>query len=168
MKNGEVKAGGIITSIKKKIDKKGNTMAFITIEDFTGKAECVVFSSIYKKCEELIREESMILVKGKGEVNGEVIKIIADEIMAMDTVRERFAKKIYFLLNADDLSENTLAQFRELLERNKGNCNCFFNVVGREFSRQQVYLSKKYSVNPTTEFIDSAKEILGKNSIKFT
>jgi DNA polymerase-3 subunit alpha len=168
MKNGEVKAGGIITSIKKKIDKKGNTMAFITIEDFTGKAECVVFSSIYKKCEELIREESMILVKGKGEVNGEVIKIIADEIMAMDTVRERYAKKIYFLLNADDIPDGTLEKFRELLESSKGNCSCFFNVVGKAFARQQVFVSKKYSVNPTTEFIESAKEILGKNSIKFT
>lgn len=168
MKNGEVKAGGIITSIKKKIDKKGNTMAFITIEDFTGKAECVVFSSVYKKCEELISEESMVLVKGKGEVNGEVIKIIADEIMAMDTVRERYAKKIYFLLNADDISDSTLGKFRELLESSKGNCNCFFNVVGKAFARQQVFVSKKYSVNPTTEFIESAKEILGKNSIKFT
>jgi DNA polymerase-3 subunit alpha len=168
LKNGEVKAGGIITSIKKKIDKKGNTMAFITIEDFTGKAECVVFSSIYKKCEDLIREESMILIKGKGEVNGEVIKIIVDEIMPMDAVREKFAKKLFFLLNADDVQEKTMIQLKELLERNKGNCNCYFNVVGKDFPEQQVFLSRKYSVNPTNQFIDNAKELLGNNSIKFS
>ncbi|KAB2923669.1 MAG: DNA polymerase III subunit alpha [Bacteroidetes bacterium] len=168
MKNGEVKAGGVVTSVKKKIDKKGNTMAFVTIEDFTGKAECVVFSSVYKKCEELLREESMVLVKGKGEVSGEVIKILVDEVMPMEAVREKFAKKIFFLLNADELPADALPRLRELIERHKGNCGCYFNVVGKEFPAQPIFVSRKYSVNPTTEFIESAKEILGKQSIKFT
>ncbi len=168
MKNGTVKAGGIITSVKKKIDKKGNTMAFITIEDFTGKAECVIFSSVFKKNAELMEEEKMVLVEGKGEVSGEVIKIIVDEVMPMDAVREKYAKKIFFLLNADEVTDITLGRLKELLEKNRGNCGCYFNVVGKEFEKQQVFVSRKYTVHPTTEFIESVQELLGKHAIKLS
>lgn len=168
MKSGIVKAGGVISSIKKKIDKKGNTMAFITIEDFTGKAECVIFSSVYKKNVELLEEEKMILVQGKGEVSGDIIKIIVDEILPMDAVREKYAKKIFFLLNADEVTDITLARLRELMEKNKGNCNCYFNVVGREFEKQQIFLSRKYNINPTTEFVESVQELLGNHAIKLS
>jgi len=168
MKNGSVKAGGIISSIKKKIDKKGNTMAFITIEDFTGKAECVIFSSVYKKNVELLEEEKMILVEGKGEVSGDIIKIIVDEILPMEAVREKYAKKIFFLLNADDVSDITLIKLRELMEKNRGNCNCYFNVIGKEFEQQQIFVSKKYAINPTSEFIEGVQEILGKHAIKLS
>jgi DNA polymerase-3 subunit alpha len=168
LKNGSVKAGGIITSIKKKIDKKGNTMAFLTIEDFTGKAECVVFSSLYKKKIEILEEEKMILVEGKGEVSGDIMKIVAEEILPMDTVSGKFAKKIFFLLNADEITDITLEKLRRLLEHYRGNCNCYFNVVGSAFENQQVFISRKYSVNPTTEFIESVQEILGRNAIKLS
>jgi len=168
LKNGTVKAGGIITSVKKKIDKKGNTMAFLTIEDFTGKAECIVFSSLYKKKLELLEEEKMILVEGKGEINGDMIKIIADDILPMDAVREKFAKKIFFLLNVDEVTDHALAQLRELMEKNRGNCSCYFNVIGSAFENQQVFISRKYSVNPTTEFIERVQDILGKHAIKLS
>jgi len=75
MKNGTVRACGIITSIKKKIDKKNKEMAFISIEDFTGKCECVVFSSIYKDCKDLIQPEAMVMVEGNGEISGDVLKL---------------------------------------------------------------------------------------------
>ena len=168
MKSGTVRAGGIISSIKKKIDKKGNTMAFLTIEDFTGKAECIVFSSLYKKKVELLNDESMVLIEGKGEVNGDIIKIIADDINPIDSIREKYGKKIFLLLNADEITDISLTKLRELMEKNRGNCNCYFNVVGKEFHDQQVYMSRKFNVNLSTEFIEGVKEILGTNAIKFS
>ena len=44
-----VKACGIVTAVKRKIDKRNNTMAFVSIEDFTGTAECIVFSDAFQK-----------------------------------------------------------------------------------------------------------------------
>ena len=143
-------------------------MAFLTIEDFTGKAECVVFSSLYKKKIELMEEEKMVLVEGKGEVSGDIIKIVVEEISPMDAVGEKFAKKIFFLLNADEVTDITLTKLRELMEKNKGNCGCYFNVVGKEFGKQEVFVSRKYNINPTTEFIESVQEILGKHAIKLS
>ncbi|HTR80519.1 MAG TPA: DNA polymerase III subunit alpha [Bacteroidota bacterium] len=166
VKNGVVRAGGIIASVKKKIDKNNRTMAFITLEDFTGKAECVVFSSLYKKHEELIVPESMVFVEGNGEVSGDVIKIVATDIVAMDKVREKFAKRVFILVNADEVDAGKLSSLRQLIEKNKGNCNCYFNVIGSEFKGQQMFVSRRYSVSPSDQFMDAVKTIMGQNSVK--
>ncbi len=166
VKNGTVRAGGIIAAVKKKIDKNNRTMAFMTLEDFTGKAECVVFSSLYKKHEELLKPESMVFVEGNGEVSGDVIKIVATDIIAMDKVREKFAKRVFFLINADEIDGAKMTTLQQTMDKNKGNCSCYFNVIGKEFAEQQVYVSRKYSVNPTDQFIESVRSILGKNAIK--
>lgn len=167
--NGEIKAGGIVTNIKKKLDKKGQTMAFLTIEDFTGKAECIVFSSTFKKYGELIKEEAMLLVRGKGEVNGTVIKILVDEVLPIKAITEKYAKKIFLMLNADEVSDITLAKLKALLESNKGgNCSCYFSVVGKEFIQQQNYKSRIFNVNPTSTFIDSVKSLLGDRAVKIS
>ncbi|HTX19398.1 MAG TPA: DNA polymerase III subunit alpha [Bacteroidota bacterium] len=166
VKNGTVRAGGIVASVKKKIDKNNKTMAFVSLEDFTGKAECVVFSSLYKKHEELLKPESIIFVEGNGEVSGDVIKIVVNDIIAMDKVRERFAKRVFLLVNADEIDGPKLESLRDVIEKNRGNCNCYFNVTGREFPAQQVFVSRKYSVKPTDQFLESVRSILGQNSIK--
>ena len=166
VKSGTVRAGGVIASVKKKIDKNNRTMAFIVLEDFTGKAECVVFSSLYKKHEELLKPESMVFVEGNGEVTGDAIKIVVNDIIAMDKVREKFAKRVFLLVNADEVDDVKMTTLRQAMEKNRGNCNCYFTVIGKEFAEQQVYVSKKYSVSPTDQFIESVRSILGNNAIK--
>jgi len=108
----------------------------------------------------------MIFVEGSGEVSGDVIKIVANDIIAMDKVREKFAKRIFLLLNADEVDDAKMTRLRTTMEKFKGNCNCYFNVVGSEFPAQQVFISRKFSVAPSSEFMDSIRTILGKNSIK--
>lgn len=166
VKNGTMRAGGIIASVKKKIDKNNQTMAFITLEDFTGKAECVIFSSVYKKHEHLLRPESMVFVEGSGEVSGDVIKIVAKDIVAMDKAREKYAKRIFLLLNADEMDADKLSNLRAVMEKFKGNCSCYFNVVGSEFPGQQVFALHKYAVTPSDDFFESVRGILGKNAVK--
>lgn len=169
MKSGTVKAGGIISSIKKKIDKKGNTMAFITIEDFTGKAECVVFSSVFKKNIELMEEGKMILVEGKGEVSGDIIKIIVDKVLPMNAVSETYAKKIFMRINADEYSDVTLDTLKVLLEQNNGgNCGCYFSVVGKEFQQQINFKSRTFSVHLTNDFLEKIKLLIGEQAIKIS
>jgi len=165
VKNGAVRAVGIVSSIKKKIDKRGKNMAFISIEDFTGKAEVIVFSKLYAKVQDILVDEAMVMVSGTGEVSGDTIKILADEIMPMDEVRAKLAKKMFFRLDADSVTEESMMKLKTVFSQNKGPCGCFFNVTGRDIPGERIYFSRKYSVNPTNEFVDSVQTILGKHSI---
>ncbi len=61
-----VRACGIVTSVKRKIDKRNNTMAFVGIEDFTGTAECIVFSDAFQKYQNDLVQDAIVMVVGKG------------------------------------------------------------------------------------------------------
>jgi DNA polymerase-3 subunit alpha len=161
-----VRACGIITSVKKKIDKRNNTMAFVGLEDFTGKAECIVFSDPYAKYQQLLQPDAMVLVSGKGEVNGEMMKIIVSEVYPMATVREKFTRSIILSLDLNEIKENTILQLRRIMEEHKGSCPCYLNI--RDASATTLYQTRRYSVEPSHGFVEDVTRALGPNSIRFS
>lgn len=66
---GEIKAdqkviiGGIIDTVKEITTKKGKKMAFITISDFTGSIEAVVFPKTYEANREVVIEDTVIAMQ---------------------------------------------------------------------------------------------------------
>ncbi len=160
------RACGIVTSVKRKIDKRGNTMAFVTLEDFTGSAECIVFADAFSKFQHDLHPDAMVMVVGKGEVNGETVKILVNEVYPMEKVREKFTKSIILSINVNDIKENTIIELRKLLEANRGNCLCFFDVIDSD--RRRKYQSKKYMVEPSERFLEEVKKILGPQNVRLT
>jgi len=55
--------GGIIDTVKEITTKKGQKMAFVTISDFTGSIEAVVFPKTYEKNKEVVVEDTVIAVQ---------------------------------------------------------------------------------------------------------
>lgn len=159
---------GIVSSVKKKIDKKGNMMAFATLEDFTGKGECIVFSDAYRSYERHLFPDSMVMVIGKGESTGTSLRIIVNEVYPMEKVREKFTKSIIVSLNLNDVKENTVIELRKVMEKYRGNCSCYFNVIGDETLANTMFYSRKFIVEPSQQFVSEVKRILGPNSVKIT
>ena len=160
-----VRAGGIITSVKKKIDKRNNTMAFVTIEDFSGKADCIVFSDPYAKYQQLLRLDAMVLVVGKGEANGDSLKILVNEVHPIQTVREKFIKSIVLSINLKSLNEASITDLRLLMEENKGTCPCYFSVRDEDSTR--MFQSTRYTVEPSDKFLEQVSRVLGPQSVQF-
>jgi len=64
-REGFVKIGGIITTIKKILTKKNETMIFAKLEDTSGDVELVVFPTVYRDFAAVWAEDNAILVSGK-------------------------------------------------------------------------------------------------------
>jgi len=164
-----VRVCGIVTSVKKKIDKRGNTMAFITIEDFSGKGECVVFSDAYRRHEQTLVNDAMVMVVGKGEPSGNNLKVIANDIYPIEKVKETFGKSVIFTINIDVAGEQTISQLRKIMERYRGgSCSCYFNLVGSTLSQKRVFYSKLYTVQPSEEFFTEVRQLPGIDGVKIT
>ena len=71
---------GIVTARTAKTTKKGDPMAFITVEDSTGQIECIVFSDTLEKVGYLLAPDSVVAVSGSLSLrDGEAPKIIASD-----------------------------------------------------------------------------------------
>ena len=76
-----VDMGGILTEVKGKATKKGDYMAFVTLEDMAGQIECLVFPRVYEKYQPLLQEDEAVVISGKISVREEEApKLLAERI----------------------------------------------------------------------------------------
>jgi DNA polymerase-3 subunit alpha len=164
--NSTVRACGIVTAVKKKIDKRNNTMAFVSLEDFTGKGECIVFSDPFAKYQALLQPDAMVMVTGKGEANGDMLKILVNEVIPMDRVREKFTKSVILSIDVNAVQEDTILRLRKIIEEHKGSCPCYFNV--RSDRSTSMYGTRQFSVEPSGNFLREVRAMLGPDNVRCT
>ena len=164
--NATIRVCGIISDIKKKVDKRGKNMAFVTIEDFTGKADCIVFADAFQKYSALIYAGSIVMMIGKNDGNEEVIKVIVNEIIGIEDVRKKYIKSIIIDIDLDTVRESDIFELVKLIEHSKGKCQCLLNISGSEFVNNSIYLTRNYTVAPTRQFTDAVKQIFGEKAVR--
>jgi DNA polymerase-3 subunit alpha len=158
----EVTAGGIVTEVKKMLDKKGNMMAFATIEDFTGSVGLLLFASIFETCKDFLEVDRNILVTGKVNTReGEAPKIIAGEVLALENLSERYNCQLVIKVAAD-CSDSMIDMALASLEEYPGTAPVL--LAARENGSEVYIKSKKYSVRADFELVGRLKELLGDSS----
>ncbi|MFA6132260.1 MAG: DNA polymerase III subunit alpha [Patescibacteria group bacterium] len=84
--NSFVKVGGLVTSVKTIVTKKGDNMAFVGLDDKNGKAEVIVFPSAYNQFGKMLAEDKLVLVSAKvSRREGEEAKLLANSFIFVDT-----------------------------------------------------------------------------------
>jgi len=85
MDGAKVEVGGLVTTVREIVTKKGQKMAFVGIEDFEGELEMIIFPGVYSDKIELFVPDTVIKVSGKlnskdrdGKDTGE-LKILVDD-----------------------------------------------------------------------------------------
>lgn len=87
-KEGEtVTIGGLVSSVRQTMTKKGDPMAFVQLEDTTGMVEVVVFSKAFTAARPLLEQDRIVIVKGRvDQRGGGETKLVAFEVMEFDAV----------------------------------------------------------------------------------
>jgi len=78
---------GMISGVRTITTKKGDRMAFVTIEDMHGVCDVTVFPKTFEKTREFLDEGRIVLVRGKVDVRNDRASIIADSLSTELPVR---------------------------------------------------------------------------------
>ena len=76
----KVRVAGILTRLRRIVTKTGKPMVFATIEDIQGSIELVVFPNAWRKYQELLELDNVLLVEGSVDSQGVEPKILVDKI----------------------------------------------------------------------------------------
>ena len=158
IKDGQlVHVAGIISNCTIKNTKKGDTMALLTLEDFTGRFNIIVFSRVYHQFLRQIHEDSIVAIEGRFSVDERESKIVAQSITPLSNAEPTTVR-----LKIEAYLENPLVQ-RELLQafqKFHGNDIVYLKLMG---SRKMVKTSSIYWVDSRAEgFKEAMEKILGK------
>jgi DNA polymerase-3 subunit alpha len=75
-----VTVAGIITRFRTHITRKGESMAFATLEDLQGEIELLIFPRLWSQISNQIETNALILVEGRVDPEGSEPKILVDSI----------------------------------------------------------------------------------------
>ena len=151
---------GIISSCNIRATKQGDTMATLTLEDFTGRYPVIIFPNTYKRFMREIAEENIVMVEGRYSIDEREQKIIAYNIALLEKdsecskVREVHVRVQPYLEN--QLVQRQLAAlFREF----SGEDVVFLHLMG---SRKTLRTTQDFWVDSgKSGFKEAIEKILG-------
>jgi DNA polymerase-3 subunit alpha len=79
-----VKVAGIVSQCNIKITKKGDSMAVLTLEDFSSKISVIVFPKTYSECSRFLAQDMIIGVEGRYQVDEREQKVNAAVVMPLE------------------------------------------------------------------------------------
>jgi DNA polymerase III subunit alpha len=97
---------GIVTQMRVQSGRRGR-MAFVTLDDGRGSTEIMVYNELYDSVRNLLRDDQLVIAEVKitqrmtddGEVTG--LRIIAENVYDLATVRRKFAKGLKLACNGN-------------------------------------------------------------------
>ncbi len=155
----EVRIGGIISVISLKTDKRGNQMAFVTLEDFKGKAELIIFSDCYEKGKACIIEDNIVMLSGRVSTReDEAPKIIVSDLFPLDSLADRFKCRLVIKID-EETPEKKLTAVQKVLAGNSGQTPVM--IAARRNGDEYYIRSRSLAVEPKHELLIKLKELLG-------
>jgi DNA polymerase-3 subunit alpha len=147
--------GGLLSRCKEITTKKGQKMAFATLEDQSGKAELIIFPRTYSELGFQLEQDQVVLVRGKVQHEDEEFKIIADKIIIPKDEDVEFAKDQDYkeIFVPRKTSPETLKKLGTLLKANLGQEKIVI-VIPNGAKPERIVLPYKVNYNE-----DLAKEI---------
>ena len=161
-----VRIGGIVTHIKTIHTKRGDLMAFVTLDDLHGSVETTVFSSVYAEARQLIAEDAALLIQGRIQRDENAVKMLADSIIPMDRAEELWSASIHFNLEIDRTDRAMLEQLKEILARHPGSCRGFINLRMGGRSQTVIALPEELKISPGRDLRREVNGCVGYDAVE--
>jgi DNA polymerase-3 subunit alpha len=166
LKGKEVKVAGVVTAADHKVTQKGKNYGSITIEDFTGSYQMVLFQDSYINHRRFMEVGYFIYIKGRVDnrwqkENDFELKVQGMEML--NDVRDKYFGKITIQLELDKLNRDILTHFQSLSKTKPGNCVLNFDIIDSGENASLRMLSTKVKFSPNNEVLDWLDE----NGLKY-
>ncbi len=163
----EVRIGGVVAKLKEINTKRGDRMGFVTLEDLKGQAEVIVFSDVFTEARSLLVSEKPIFIIGDADADGENVKIIARQVLDIDTVPQHLTKSIHFFLHQPEIDKHHLAQLKNVIARFPGGCPAYVHLIVPDRSETVLALPKDLQLAPSPQLVTAVNKLFGHNVTKF-
>lgn len=184
----EVSIGGIINRLRQTTTKRTREkMAIVNLEDLKGTVEVLIFPRAFSEVSRFVKLNALVFIKGRVNLRDEEPKLVANDIVPLEEVRQRYTSTIRINLFTPGLEESTLLQLKEILTRYRGKIPVELKFSAQPFTptyrrdtrtnqypighrphrETKVIVNQDFFVQPNEELISEVKELLGENTITF-
>ena len=158
---------GMIVGMRVIPSKRGDLIAFITLDDTSARTDVCVFSEAYKMYKDKLSSDKIIVVKANiTSFEDKGMRISAECIYDMDEARENWAERITLDINQADISNGFLHELSELLyPYRKGDCPICINYKAKT-AWAKLAFGPSWTVKPKDELLKQLSRLAGINSVQ--
>lgn len=160
--NTTVTVSGLVTNVNRRITKKGDAWATVTLEDLEGSVEVLLFPSSYQLAAPHLVEDSIIRVKGQLSRDKDQPELRGQEVTVPDLTGGPGAAggPVVISLPSTRCTPQVIASLRDVLTTYPGVAEVRLRLMTRDATRV-MKLDDRLRVAPTPELFADLKQLLG-------
>ncbi|MCJ7547094.1 MAG: DNA polymerase III subunit alpha [Deltaproteobacteria bacterium] len=167
MANGtQVSIGGLVAEVKEIITKKGDQMAFLSLEDMKGKIEVIIFPDLFRTVRPYLKVDVPLLIRVVLDKGEERHKVKASAVVPLDEAKKERISKVHFRLRTPGLSKEQLLRLKEILEENRGGCEALLHLIVPPQSEVIMALSPALTVEPSERMRQLVEGLFGEKTVE--
>ena len=159
---------GLVVAMRTMISRKGDRMAFITLDDRSGRIELAIFSEPFRHYRNLLIKDKLLVVEGTVSVDeySGSFKMSAEKLYDIDQARETFAKRLVIGIEQLRAGNGFIASLADVLKPFcEGGCPVWVDYHAAN-ARAQLALGQEWRVHPTDELLQRLKQLAGDDRVQ--
>ena len=161
----EVKLCGIVTTVKTMLTKKGDRMAYLTLEDLQGTVEVIAFPDLYKAASPLIAPERVVRLTGTIDRGDKGTKLRGSKIEPLADIQAQTVKRVLIRLSDRPETKDQLPRLRDVLLRHPGATSVALTVLVNSSIEADTAPLPNVTVTANDHFVADVEEVLGKGAL---
>ncbi len=160
---------GLVVALRITRSKRsGERMAFVTLDDKTGRLEVSVFGKTFAQYGERVQKDALLVVRGGVRMDDYTggFNLVADEVMDMRQARETFGRRLRVKVpvedNLPDILDRTLAPYRA--NGQGGGLAVLLDLHHRE-ADAALFLGDDWRVIPHESLVDDLRGRYGDKAV---
>jgi len=162
-----VVVAGLVVSLRTMQTRRGDRMAFVTLDDRTGRLELAVFSDLYARARELLVKDALLVVRGDVSVDEYTggFKMAAEEIYNIDQARTAFSARLVIDVDADAAGNGFVDALHAILAPAvRGSCPVILRYRGTQ-ADAELALGEQWKISPTGAVIEQLGRLAGERNV---
>lgn len=153
--------GGILSGVSRKVTRNNTIMAFATIEDLSGMMEVIIFPKTLEKCNSLVHDDLMVVIRGRVSFKeDEEAKILCEEVKVLENMN---ASKLYIRVENVQKAKEINQVLKHVLEEYNGDTPVYI-VAAKE--RQSFRLARECWVDTEKDVVKFLENKFGQDNVK--
>jgi len=161
----EVKLCGIIGTVRQTMTKRGDRMAYLTLEDLLGTVEVIVFPDLYKTAAALVTPDSVVQVTGTLDRGDKATRIKATKLASLADLQAQSVARVTIQVTTQDASPQALSRLREVLHHHAGPCPVYLKLMIPDHSESMIAVGPDLCVLPSSQLIGDVEALIGKGAV---
>jgi len=162
-----VVVAGLVVAQRTMQTRRGDRMAFVTLDDRTGRLELAVFSDLYSQSRDLLAKDTLLVVEGQVSVDEYTggFKMSAEKLYNIDQARAAFSKRLVIEVSAEEAGNGFVEELKEILSPvMQGTCPVYLHYHGHQ-AEAEIALGEEWKISPTNLLLERLSRLAGERNV---